>query len=1539
EKANEINKNLQNQKIFADVNGDGLSDFVRYINGKVYITYSNGYNYSDKEYHLAIQAKALSNVLDANGDGLADFYGYYVSLDNDLKYNQNGDSSVLKAYNLRMPNRLYAINGGYNQKTTIANRFIGDFPNSFRLDLPKSYSDMPSLAPNYVVYILGNTQSVEYYSYQNPRFKQGSPEEKKSLGFQSIEKSFYLGNDAVNKETRTFSQDSTLAGSLLKKETYVYNDSKVYELNSITEHSYETANVNSVSYTRNTTSTSKSYDDLGNIQLTETETVTYDTSGNVTKNEKTKSPGNFITTFEFSNFDSKGRYGTLIQKANGSVIENMVYTYTGNNLTQMKNLIKSGVWVTSIMQYDTYGNLTSIKDGKGIETKIEYDAVVHKFPITTTRGKMVITTTYDDVTGNLLTETSKEGGGTIVKTYDDYGRLSTVKYPGEAEWHEKYIYVDTASERSTQMIKNDGTTDGLWTKEFRDIYGHVTKKISKAGGGITISEDMEYDSKGRLSKKSKPYFTNETPKYATYTYDYLNRPTKIEIDGGMTKTISYDGFSATTTDPTGTHTVTQDTKGRVVSRNDNGLTTKYGYSSNGNITITDSGGDVTTVKYDLVGNKVSQKDPNTGTTTYTYDKNGNLTSYTDSRGITITYTYDDLDRLTKVTRPNGEPATEYKYDENDQTGKLTKVIDGSGTTEFYYDKFGRMVAKKKSIDDYNFIFRYGYDILNRINKITYPNGVAINKIYSESGHPYKMTMDSADGENTDNDVVTYSVNSGQELERLTGNNVKTIVSFDAVNQKPLTLKTNLASGDLVQHWNYKYDTAGNISQINDTTYSSDPWANISSQEFTFDVHGRLTSSKGKYGVDKQIKTLSYSYDKKGNMLTKGDFTYKYNNTDHPHAVTSVDSTTTGTIVYDYDAAGNMTQRDEDKFYYNSEGKLSQIVKENGETDNYLYNDKGIRVKKRLERGTSITEVYTIDDLYEVYRSPGIPERHTLYVKGMDGDLVAQLTSENPVLITEPIQKVAMLQPVSFYISKGRIELTKLIQNVLRDNPYQIKIYLLYGTGFVILAYSIFMIVTLNIFRERIFRVAWMTTAQVVIVAFSFGCMPQALIGTKSNQTPFWLLGSFVTGGGITSDTPSVADPLGTPSPSTVYAGTPTVGMHFIHPDHLGSVSMLTDGNGRMVAGVDINSGRSYVTYTPYGEVNRTNSSGPDIFRHKYSGQEEDSESGLYYYKSRYYDPMLGRFIQADNQSDPNTAMGMNPYMYTNGNPVNFRDPSGHARYDLMFSNIVKNMSGGFSVNKVGNAVKWGVKGATGALKWASKGLERAAKTVNQFIFGKHHNQNSLSHQISRSSIGKWGGQQLSDAGVWLDRQIIEPLSKLSLKQILIGIAVIVAAVIIGWALLALVKIAVVATASYFLSGVFLHTSILFGATTWGGLITIASTSMIGMLVTGPFMKTFGRELGRVLDGKEGAALGENAGATGNTIAGALDFASEGFVGFMGEQTGLGKYYVSGNPFPELGGGGGPIITPAEGLDKWEKEWANALKRKPLPLPCCSCRCR
>jgi RHS repeat-associated protein len=69
--------------------------------------------------------------------------------------------------------------------------------------------------------------------------------------------------------------------------------------------------------------------------------------------------------------------------------------------------------------------------------------------------------------------------------------------------------------------------------------------------------------------------------------------------------------------------------------------------------------------------------------------------------------------------------------------------------------------------------------------------------------------------------------------------------------------------------------------------------------------------------------------------------------------------------------------------------------------------------------------------------------------------------------------------------------------------------------------------------------------------------------------------------------------------------------------------------------------------------------GPDISKYKFTGQEEDKESGLMYYKARYYDSRIGRFLQQDSMVFPNQINGMNRMMYVEGNPVGFRDVSGN----------------------------------------------------------------------------------------------------------------------------------------------------------------------------------------------------------------------------------------------------------------------------------------
>ncbi len=69
----------------------------------------------------------------------------------------------------------------------------------------------------------------------------------------------------------------------------------------------------------------------------------------------------------------------------------------------------------------------------------------------------------------------------------------------------------------------------------------------------------------------------------------------------------------------------------------------------------------------------------------------------------------------------------------------------------------------------------------------------------------------------------------------------------------------------------------------------------------------------------------------------------------------------------------------------------------------------------------------------------------------------------------------------------------------------------------------------------------------------------------------------------------------------------------------------------------------------------TASSGNTINPFRYTGREYDSETGLYYYRARYYDPSTGRFLSEDPIS---FAGGINFYPYVGNSPSNLIDPTG-----------------------------------------------------------------------------------------------------------------------------------------------------------------------------------------------------------------------------------------------------------------------------------------
>ena len=84
------------------------------------------------------------------------------------------------------------------------------------------------------------------------------------------------------------------------------------------------------------------------------------------------------------------------------------------------------------------------------------------------------------------------------------------------------------------------------------------------------------------------------------------------------------------------------------------------------------------------------------------------------------------------------------------------------------------------------------------------------------------------------------------------------------------------------------------------------------------------------------------------------------------------------------------------------------------------------------------------------------------------------------------------------------------------------------------------------------------------------------------------------------------------------------------------------------------------TYNAWGEIISSSGSMADINPLRYRGYYYDTETGFYYLQSRYYDPTLHRFINADALASTGQGfLGYNMFAYCNNNPVALTDYSGH----------------------------------------------------------------------------------------------------------------------------------------------------------------------------------------------------------------------------------------------------------------------------------------
>ena len=107
------------------------------------------------------------------------------------------------------------------------------------------------------------------------------------------------------------------------------------------------------------------------------------------------------------------------------------------------------------------------------------------------------------------------------------------------------------------------------------------------------------------------------------------------------------------------------------------------------------------------------------------------------------------------------------------------------------------------------------------------------------------------------------------------------------------------------------------------------------------------------------------------------------------------------------------------------------------------------------------------------------------------------------------------------------------------------------------------------------------------------------------------------------------------------------GVYFLLSDHLGSSSVVVDESGQVVE-------EGY--YLPWG--GERGNQEIELTDYGYTGQMQEGD--IYFYNARYYDPAIGRFMQADTIVPPTQGtQAFDRYAYVNNNPLRYADPSGH----------------------------------------------------------------------------------------------------------------------------------------------------------------------------------------------------------------------------------------------------------------------------------------
>ena len=987
--------------------------------------------------------------------------------------------------------------------------------------------------------------------------------------------------------------------------------------------------------------------------------------------------------------------------------------------------------------FDQSGTLLSLADRNNNQTSLTYDGSGRLASITDPSGRVVSVATN---AFGLVLSLSDSLGTIATYTYDSSSRLSSVTYPDNSAYRFSYdsngrltsvtdisgteleAHLYDSQGRATLSTRADGIERYSLSyvsdseTDVTDALGRVTKYFFATGPGRNVVTQVEGQCSCGSGSQSQSWaydndlnvtsYTNGRNQVTSYTYDTEGNQLTV-TDAGGTTTSTYNQFGEITTisDALGnTTSITYNDQGLPASVTDPlDHTTSYASDSRGQlISVTDARGKKTTFAYDSVGNLITSTDALGHFTQFAYDARGRLTSTNNALGHLTAFAYDSVGRVIQVTRADGS-AISYQYD---GAGRLITITDAKGNrTSFSYDRGYRLSSETDALFQTTF---YEYDLMSNLISRTDALGRTINFEYDDFNRPAKTIYPAANpGDSRLFATVSYDaignvigrVDTAGRITSYIYDDLNRLVSSTDADSQTTTLEYDALSRMTAlvdahsQRYRFNYDALGRLRHVRRGAavmiYTYDAVGNRKRRtdyngaltEYTYDALNRLKAI-----AYPDASTADFTYDKLSRLQTatneNGTVNFDYNRMNRVTRATDV----FGQIVeYNYDDNGNRTKLNVNSlaantyrydplnrltkildaagaaftFDYDSMSRLSQEKAPNGVKTTYQYDGLD-----RLTRLLDVKGVTTLADRQYQYNSGSqitqIAEPSS--IRSFAYDVVDRLTAAvytNPLQPNENYSYDAVGNRTSSHLSAsyGYQTFNRMTNTSTSTFTYD-------PNGNVIAKTDAAGTTRYNWDFENRLKQVTLPNGNTVMYKYD-------ALGRRVRRAP-----SVGVSTNFVYDGSEVIKDLNSDGSAVDYVNGPGIdnklrltdsrlsGPLYFLQDHLGSTTGLTNSVGAVV---------SQTSYDSFGNP----SSGVSLTRYGYTGREFDSDTGLYYYRARWYDPKLGRFISEDPIG---LAGGINQFAYVGNNPQNAKDPSGLYEIDVHYylTYYLAKMTGCFS---------------------------------------------------------------------------------------------------------------------------------------------------------------------------------------------------------------------------------------------------------------------